>query len=100
MPEAALAVVRVAAPRSFALLPWLNGSVGDAEVDTPDGTWFRHRLVRGVIVLHGGLCPHVEVETVLNFVVMECGSLQVVVIVEQVCGVWRVTLFVGRTNSR
>jgi len=21
----------------------------------------------GVIVLHGGLCPHVEVETVLNF---------------------------------
>jgi len=49
----------------------------------------------GVIVLHGGLCPHVEVETVLNFVVMECGSLQVVVIVEQVCGVRRVTLFVG-----
>jgi len=47
----------------------------------------------GVIVHAHGLCPHVEVETVLNFVVMEW-ALQVVVIVEQACG-GGVTLFIG-----
>lgn len=50
----------------------------------------------GIIVLQGGLCPHVEVETVLNPVVMERGSFHVVLIVEQVRRVGRVTLFVWK----
>jgi len=53
----------------------------------------------GLIVLHGGLCPHMKIETVLNLIVVERGSVHVVIVVEQVRRMWRVTPFIRRMKS-
>jgi len=53
----------------------------------------------GLIVLHGGLCPHMKIETVLNLIVVERGSVHVVIVVEQVRRMWRVTPFIREDDE-
>ena len=67
--------------------------VCDAEVNTKDGDVLGIAYF-SIIVLHGGLCPHVKVETILNLVVMERGSFHLVVVIEQVRRVRRISLFI------